>query len=178
MSIPTGAQGSRRQALCARPFGRVALLGLLGLVAVGLAGTAARPRPDQMVLSGYGSSALASTSADHSSPADNQAITAGSFKIAGNVTGLYPGLSEPLELTVTNPQGFAIVVTWIATKVQNASASCTASYLKVSAFSGQLSVPAFGSSTTAVLAKLASGAPNPCIGAAFPLVYSGHGKKA
>jgi hypothetical protein len=178
MSIPTGARGSSPRALRARPFGRVALLGLLALVAVGLAGTDTGPRPEQMILSGYGTSGPTSSAAVGSPPADKPAVTAGSFEIAGNVAGLYPGVTESLELTVTNPQGFAIVVTSIATTVQNASVSCTASHLKVTAFAGQLSVPALGSTTTAVLAKLASGTPNSCIGAAFPLVYSGRGRKA
>jgi hypothetical protein len=175
MSISTGAQGSWRRALRARPFSLVALLGLL---AVGLAGTWAGPRPEQMVLAGYGSSGPAPASAERSSPAGQRASTSGSFTIAGRVAGLYPGVTKHLVLRVTNPQGFAIVVTAIETKGQNASARCTASYLAVTSFSGHLSVPARGSAKTSVLAKLARRAPNACIGATFPLVYRGLGRKA
>jgi hypothetical protein len=175
MSASTGAQGSSQRALRAMPFALLALLGLLG---IGLAGSAGGPRPDPVVLPRHGNSGHALAGTGGRVDGGPQAVASGSFKITGKLTGLYPGLTKALALTVTNPQSFAIVVTSIVTKVQNASATCTAPNLAVSAFSGQLSVPALGSAKTSVLAKLAQGAPNPCIGATFPLVYSGVGKKA
>jgi hypothetical protein len=152
-----------------RPPGPLGTLALLGVLALGLAGSGSGPRPDQMSLSGYGSSGVAGRAAS-SAP---KVTTNGTFKISGTVAGLYPGLTKSLVLTVTNPQGFAIVVTSLVTKDKAASVSCAASYLAVGAFSGHLSVPAHGSAKTSVHATLSAGTPNACKGKTFPLVYSG-----
>lgn len=173
MFTSTGAQGSWQRALRAVPLWSAALLGVL---AVSTGGSASRHSTDHVVLSGYGSFGLTSAEPSQISSALREARANGTFRIAGSVSGLFPGSSRQLKLTVSNPQTFPIVVTSIATAVQNASASCTAANLSVSAFSGQLSVPAFGSAKVTVLAKLAYSAPNACIGSKFPLVYSGLGK--
>jgi hypothetical protein len=171
MFTPSGAQGPRRPALLATRSGLAALLGVL-MVGVG-GGSATSSRTVPIVLTGYGNSGLESASGSTSSPAAPQTQTTGSFRIAGSVGGLYPGLSRPLVLTVSNPQAFTIVVTSITTTVTDASAACLASNLSVSAFSGQLSVPGFGTAQTSVLASMAQNAPDACIGATFPLAYSG-----
>jgi hypothetical protein len=173
MSVSTGVQGSRRRALRTR---RLGVIGLLGLLAVGTAGSGAVLRPDKVMLPGYGSSVVTAGGTGTRAPVG--AITvSGRFKIAGSVAGLYPGLVKRLVLTVTNPQAFTIVVTSMTTTVKAASASCPASYLVVSAFSGQLSVPAHGSAKTSVQASLSAGTPDSCTGANFPLVYSGAGRE-
>jgi hypothetical protein len=171
MFTPSGALGPRRRALLATRSGLVALLGVLTVGVGGSSATSSRTLP--IVLTGYGSSGPDSTSGSTSSPVAPQTQTTGSFRIAGSVGGLYPGLSSPLVLTVNNPQAFTIVVTSITTTVTDASATCLAPNLSVSAFSGQLSVPGFGAAQTSVLASLAQSAPDACIGATFPLAYSG-----
>jgi hypothetical protein len=176
MFTASGAQGSWKRALRATRLGRPVLLGVLALGLCGLS-SATRSGGDQIVLTGYGTSGSGTPSASTSTGAAPQTQTNGSFRIAGNVGGLYPGLSSPLVLTVTNAQPFTIVVTSIITTVNAASASCAAANLSVSTFSGQLSVPASGSAKTTVVASLAQGAPDACIGASFPLAYSGAGRK-
>jgi hypothetical protein len=175
MSTSTGAKGLWRGALRVARFGPAAALGVL---AFGLAGSAAPPSSDQVVLAGYGTSGTTFANGSQSSPATPQAASDVSFRIAGSVGGLYPGAKRSLVLTVTNLQVFPIVVTSLRTAVRNASARCIGSNLSVSAFSGHLSVRAHGSAKTSVLVSLVPSAPNSCTGAAFPLVYSVLGEKA
>jgi hypothetical protein len=95
------------------------------------------------------------------------------FRISGSVDGLFPGKVAPLALKVTNPQKFAIVVKSLSVSVSNASATCTASNVGVTSFSGALSVPAGASAVATVRITLLHSAPNACQGAVFPLYYYG-----
>jgi hypothetical protein len=97
----------------------------------------------------------------------------GRFGISGSVTGLYPGASMPLVLTVSNHQEFTIVVTSITTSVGSPNQACVSADLSVSQFIGSLSVPAKGTSNVTVTVTLTHGAPDACQGAVFPLQYSG-----
>jgi hypothetical protein len=144
-------------------------------VLAGLAGSSAGSDNNRIVLSGYGSSGLTSSPGSKSSPASPQSKAHGSFGIAGSVKGLYPGLSTPLVLTVSNRQSFTVVVTSITTAVTGASASCPVSMLSVSTFSGKLSVPAMGSAKTSVVVRMLRSAPDACISANFWLAYRGLG---
>jgi hypothetical protein len=174
MSTLTGAQGSQRRALRAAQFCSIALLGALAL---GLAGSA-RPSTGSIALSGFGTSGPTSAPSTDRPPVPAPPTLSASFTIAGSVEGLFPGAKRSLVLTVTNSEALPIVVTSLATDVHNASATCTGAYLSVSAFSGQLSVPAHGSAKTTVTASMVTTAPNSCRGATFPLIYSGVGKTA
>jgi hypothetical protein len=101
----------------------------------------------------------------------------GSFTIAGSVKGLYPGLTKPLKLTITNPQHFAIVVTSVKVAVGNASQGCKAANIAVTHFSGRRRVGAKGSARVTLELTLAHKAPDACQGAVFPLRYSGRAVK-
>ena len=169
-----GAQDLGRRALRATLFGMAALSSML---AVGLAANPVAPPAQQIVLVGYGSSSLQSALGTTSSPAAPQTQTTGSFTIAGSVAGLYPGLTVPMVLTISNPKSFPIVVTSIKTTVGAASAACSASNLAVTAFSGQLLVPALGSAGTTVQVSMAQSASDVCQGATFPLIYLGLASK-
>lgn len=171
MSTKNGARGSWR-AQRAIPYG---LLALFAVLAVGLASSPDRSNSNRIVLSGYGSSGPTSSRGNKNPPATPHSKAKGSFGIAGSVKGLYPGLSTPLVLTVSNRQSFAIVVTSITTSVTSASAPCSASMLSVSSFSGRLSVPAMRSAKTSLVVKMRPSAPDACIGATFRLAYSGLG---
>jgi hypothetical protein len=93
--------------------------------------------------------------------------------IAGNVTGLYPGATLPLVLTVTNTKAQTITVTSISTVVGKDSKLCGAANVHVTKFSGKLLVPATGKATTTVEVLMAHSAPNACQGAVFPFRYHG-----
>jgi len=176
MVTSSSAPGSRRRARrAAAPFGLIVLLGVPAIVAAGGSGG---PRPGHHALTGFGSSGLRSHPGGEGASAAPRTPATGAFTIAGTVGGLYPGFTGPLVLTVANPQAFTIVVSSITTSVTDATATCLASNLSVGAFSGQLSVPAFGSAQTSVPAGLAPSAPDACIGATFPLSYSGLASRA
>ena len=144
------------------------MVGLLVAVAFSYAVTRGGQHPGT-VLTGYGASP---------GPAVASSSTRSAFGIHGGTTGLYPGRSQPLELTVTNPQSFAITVTSITTAVGPASAACPAADLQVGPFGGSLAVPAGGRAAVAVTATLAGAAPDACQGALFPLQYTGQGQKS
>jgi hypothetical protein len=101
----------------------------------------------------------------------------GSFGIAGSVKGLYPGLTKPLRLTLTNPQHFAIVVTSVTVAVGNASQGCKAANIAVTHFSGRRRVAAKGSARVKLEITLVHKAPDACQGAVFPLRYRGRAVK-
>jgi hypothetical protein len=105
-------------------------------------------------------------------------IDSGSFGIRGEVTGLFPGDSQPLVLTVSNPQHFAIVVTSIVTTVSSPGGGCSRSYMTVSGFSGALTVAARGLAQARVTATMSLAAPDACEGAIFPFSYSGTAHRA
>jgi len=160
----------------------VAVVAIGTLIVIGTTRSSDAPTTSRSsMLLGYGTSALQTQLA---APAKHQAAAASSpqaassaggetFIITGKVSGLYPGSTFPLVLTVTNPYSFAITVTSITTTVSNASSTCLAANVNVSSFSGHLLVGAGKTAKTAVTAKMLHSAPNPCQGVVFPLRYSG-----
>lgn len=159
------------------PFRGVLLAGAWAAVTV-LIGTAALASEsgshDATRLVGLSGRGTASEPAQVGPSAANTAA----FTISGKVSGLYPGAVRSLKLTVTNHESFAIVVTSLTTTVGAARATCGASNLTVTSFSGRLRVPARGKASTSVHAKMAHSAPNACQGAVFPLRYAGKATKA
>lgn len=99
--------------------------------------------------------------------------TAPAFTISGDVSGLYPGASLPLHLTVLNRERFPIVVTSITTSVSDAGALCAGSNLSVTSFNGTLTLPAGGVNAVTVSATMLPSAPDACQGHVFPLQYRG-----
>lgn len=123
-------------------------------------------------LVGSGTGQVARQSGRQTTEIATGAAPIGSFSISGSVEGLYPGLTRPLTLTVTNPQHFTIVVTSLTVTVHDARLGCTAGNIAVSPFTGELPVRALGSATVTLRITLTHHAPNACQGAVFPLLYS------
>jgi hypothetical protein len=97
------------------------------------------------------------------------------FYISGGVSDFYPGQTQNLVLTVTNPQGFGITVTTLSIWVNAPTGStCATSYLSApSSVTVNLQIPAGGAVQTTVPVTLLMSAPDACQGAAFALVYGG-----
>ena len=151
------------------------MLAVAALIALQDRGTPMSPGPGRVLLTGFGSS-LNGKVVSSTRGASGRATGTKSrppFSIGGGVTGLYPGLTVPMVLTVSNPGQTQITVTSVTTSVGDASASCLAGDVSVSAFSGRLVVPAHGSATLAVSATMAHTAPDGCQGAVFPFTYTG-----
>jgi hypothetical protein len=97
------------------------------------------------------------------------------FLITGQVTGLAPGVTRPLQLTLQNTQNFDIIVKTVTVTVGNSDRDgCSASNATATGFTGSLTVPKNG---TAVLSSLSvrmiADPANACQGARFPLTYTG-----
>lgn len=99
------------------------------------------------------------------------------FTITGSVERLYPGLSLPLPLTVTNGEPFPIVVTSIVESVGDGATGCPGAYLTIGGLPGTIVVPARGSAIVAVPIARRHSAPDACQGAVFALSYSGQARK-
>jgi hypothetical protein len=152
---------------------RLAVGSLVALAATALLwhGTAAQAR---LAGSGVG---LGGRVAPQPSLAATQSAP-GAFSIAGGVDGLYPGVTKPLTLTLTNPQHFAIVVASVTVSVQDASVGCSAANVAVTSFAGTVRVDAQASAHVTLQLGLRHQAPDACQAAVFPLRYSGLASKA
>lgn len=163
-----------------RPRGALGVLRASGLAVTALVVALMAAAPwhhppayaDTIVLSGNG------TAAGPSQPVTTSTATSGSFRISGNVAGLYPGAKLHLVLTVTNPQQFAIVVNKLSVSVVAAAPGCAAANLTATSFSGNLQVPKLGTAAVSLQVTLAHSAPNACQGVVFPLHYTGLAGKA
>jgi hypothetical protein len=113
------------------------------------------------------------------------------FAIEGNVAGLlYPGVSQPLHLTITNPNSKAIVITSLTVSVKagsskagcdgptntqvtqsNVSASNT---FTVPAKNGKVTLPTGTVSAPQVLMKNLPTNQDACQGASFTFTYAGN----
>jgi len=148
----------------------VVVAGLVALLTLGTPGEA-----EAGTLVGTGSSGSSLESAANVQPTTDAA--AGTFRIAGSAARLYPGAVVPLVLTVTNPDGFVIVVTSLTVKVHGTSTACGSPYVSASSFRGALHVSAHGSSRETLTLSMHLSADNGCQGAQFTLLYSGLARK-
>jgi hypothetical protein len=153
---------------------------LVGLLIAALVlhphGTGGRSSTSELV--GFGNSVplSLSTPVAGSTPAAGIGASVRPFSISGKVTGLFPGRVVPLNLTVHNPNSYAITITSIRTVVESASTQCTSANVSVSAFSGKHVVGARASGIVGVKVTMRRGAPNACQGKAFPFRYAGTAK--
>ena len=114
------------------------------------------------------------------------------FAITGNLAGdLSPGVSQPLHLTITNPNSKAILVTSVHVSVQPGStkAGCDgpantqvtqsnvseSNALNVPAKGGKVTLPSGTVSAPEVLMKNLATNQDACKGASFTFTYSGNG---
>lgn len=93
------------------------------------------------------------------------------FRIVGGVTGLYPGATRPLTVTVDNPYNKPMTVVSLITTVGPASKNCGSRNLAVSTFSGRLFVAAGRNAKLTVAATMPHSVGNSCQAAVFPLTY-------
>jgi hypothetical protein len=117
------------------------------------------------------------------------------FEISGSVTGLMPGVPQPIDLSVRNPNRVAIVITRLAVDVQSVNAPratsalpCTTADFSVQQFAGPypVVVPASSAWTLSGLSIPPATLPqiqlvqrslnqDGCQGATVTLAYSGNG---
>jgi hypothetical protein len=111
-----------------------------------------------------------------------------SFRISGDTTGLWPGITgATLVVTAENQNNFPIVINSLTAAVTSVSpSSCpltvgsgntARSTVRVSAFSGSLRVGANSSIRRSLPITMDAAAPDPCSGASFTLTYGGTATK-
>lgn len=102
------------------------------------------------------------------------------FTIAGDASGLYPGGTVELPLTLDNPYAEDIRVTSITVSVTGTSApSCAASNLHTPDYEGPgIIVPAHGASSLSLAVSLSRSAPDGCQNVTFTLWYAGKAESA
>ena len=100
------------------------------------------------------------------------------FPVSGSVTGLAPGASVPLVVSITNPFGISIVVQRVGAVASDASPLCTTDFLVIEGTRGELLIPPGKTATDALVASLTPSAPDACQGAVFPLSYDGRAVEA
>lgn len=96
----------------------------------------------------------------------------GTFGVSGSVDGLYPGGSRMLELVVTNPNAFPIVLSDVSTSVEGAGPNCPAGSIAVGSMNSRVLVPAASSTRTNLPVKMSRSATDDCQGATFPLTFT------
>ncbi len=99
------------------------------------------------------------------------------FTISGTTTGLAPGVTRPLNLTISNTQNFDIIVQTVTVTVGSAGAGCPGSNATATGFSGSLTVPKNGTAPLVLSIRMVANAANACQGKTFPLTYGGTGVK-
>lgn len=104
-------------------------------------------------------------------------LSPSTFQISGSVEGLYPGASQPLNLTLANSNPSPIRVTSVSITVHNASQACLGSNLEFSGFTETV-VPPRSTAITTVLAHLKSSSAGNCQGMTWSLSYQGTAEQA
>jgi hypothetical protein len=134
--------------------------------------------PWSLVLVGYGSSAERAPGAANAPGAPSPRTITPTFSIAGKVSGLFPGKTLPLVLTLGNPNKRTIIVTTVTTTVENATSTCAAKTVSVTGFSGHRAVGAGKTGKVTVRVTMKTSAPNSCEGKSFPFHYTGKATEA
>jgi len=96
-----------------------------------------------------------------------------SFRIKGSVKGLYPGVTKKLRATVTNPNGYPLVVTRVEAKVSAVGPGCGAGNIKIKTWKGRARVGAHAHRRIKLVVRMKPKAPDACQGGRFALTFSG-----
>lgn len=109
------------------------------------------------------------------SGSDGRAVAAkrARFGVAGHVTGLYPGATKRLRLTLRNPNRFPITVRSVRTSVRSTAPACPARSIRVRPFKGSRRVGARSKAKVKVLVTMPPTVPQACAGHRYRLTYRG-----
>jgi hypothetical protein len=130
-----------------------------------------------LAFTGVGLLSIAAASCVAATP-DAPAADRHVFIASGQVEDLRPGATQPMVVTVRNPNNSPIRVTSVTMHAAAASGACPASSLDLPAWTGSLLVAKRSTATVTVDVGLEAGAPSECSGAIWPLTYSGSAVKA
>jgi hypothetical protein len=95
------------------------------------------------------------------------------FRARGRATHLFPGARVEMPVRIRNLESFPVVVTSLAATVGSANAECSGSFLRIAGFSGGVRIPAGGAVRIRIPLELRRSAPPACMGARWPIRFSG-----
>jgi len=95
--------------------------------------------------------------------------------LAGSASGLFPGASITLVITVQNPLPYSVTVNTADVTVQDANAGCLAANLSAQGFIGSTNIASNAEAGIPVTLHLMATAPDACQAATFPLEFSATG---
>jgi len=101
-----------------------------------------------------------------------------SFVVSGDVDGLGPGVSRPLQLRLGNPGPGDIFVRAITVAVGDSPTGCAGSNVRVAPLGAPIFVPGRGAAQATLDVTMLGSAPGACEGATFRLTYGGSAVKA
>jgi hypothetical protein len=116
--------------------------------------------------------ALATTQSDR---AAREAVAGGesssSLRVSGHVTGLYPGASKLMRVSVRNGLGHPVELRWVRATVLDAGPDCSRENLVAQRNRNHLPIEPHRTRALRMRIGMRSGASNACQGATFPLRF-------
>lgn len=109
---------------------------------------------------------------------DGDLTTGPGSSLAGSVSGLVPGVAQPLEIEIENHNDFDVAVTELIVTARGGSTECPSSMLLVEVVAGEKLVPPNSKRSQTFMVALSANAPDGCKNVLFPLEYSGTVVKA
>jgi hypothetical protein len=100
------------------------------------------------------------------------------FRVRGNVKGLYPGHVKKMRLRVRNPFDFAIRIHEVRARARRPFVGCPAKAVKIRRWHGNLKIAPHSRRIVNVRIRMKRWAPNACQGARFPIRYRGEAVRA
>jgi hypothetical protein len=95
------------------------------------------------------------------------------FGVSGHVTGLYPGSTKRLRLTLRNPNRFPITVKSVRTSIRSTAPACPARSIRVRPFTGSKRVGPRSKARIKVAVTMQPTVPQACAGHRYRLTYRG-----
>lgn len=100
------------------------------------------------------------------------------FRVRGHVAGLYPGRHGTMKLKIRNSYRFPISVRRVVAHAASPAAGCPGGTVVIRPWRGHLRVPSRSRRRITVRVKMRVGASSACIGARYPITYTGKAVRA
>ena len=100
------------------------------------------------------------------------------FTMAGSVSGLFPGDTRALVVTLTNTNNFPLLASGLTATVADPAGPCTAAAIQVTGPSGSVTIPKNGTAPATYTVRMSNSAPDACKSTTFALTYKGTAVKA
>lgn len=100
------------------------------------------------------------------------------FRVTGSVGGLYPGAVRTMRVRLRNPHPFALRLRRLRISVVDPAPGCRAGTIRIGRVRRGLVMAARRTTKVRLRVTMRPSAPNACIGARYPLRFSGSAVRA